>query len=138
MQVLRADLRSLSLSFKLPALPYKCRDKTRKFKTSLTTKTWKTKKKKKLKRKKKWKTQKTQRNKQSSEVSSILFEIRSSFWAVNASAHCFSNPHILFTVQHNHIYVFTEAPFSSLGYSRYELLKTILFFSTPKLRNIRQ
>ena len=60
------------------------------------------------------------------------------FWAVNASAHCFSNPHILFTVQHNHIYVFTEAPFSSLGYSRYELLKTILFFSTPKLRNIRQ
>ena len=77
-------------------------------------------------------------NKQRSEVSLILFEIRSSFWAVNASAHCFSNPHILFTVQHNHIYVFTEAPFSSLGYSRYELLKTILFFSTPKLRNIRQ
>lgn len=81
---------------------------------------------------------KTQRNKQRSEVSSILFEIRSSFWAVNASAHCYSNPHILSTMQHNHIYVFTEAPFSSLGYSRYELLKTILSFSTPKLRNIRQ
>lgn len=88
---------------------------------------------KKTHKKKKWKTQKTQMNKQRSEVSLILFEIRSSFWAVNASAHCYWNPHILSTMQHNHIYVFTEAPFSSLGYSRYELLKTILSFSTPKI-----